>query len=235
MAKKKRQTYVIATIRDWNIDQFKQLVRNKKAKWVLIKNKRELTLKRLKALQPRYVFFPHWSWIIPEEICNSFECIGFHMTDLPFGRGGSPLQNLLARGIYRTKISAFRVVKKLDAGPIYKKKSLTIKDGSAEEIFKKVARIVFKELIPNIIKYEPVPKKQVGKKIVFKRRTPQEGNMISLSDLNSVYDYIRMLDAPGYPSAFLLSKRLCFEFSGARKTKEGIKAQVLITRKGVKK
>jgi len=28
------------------------------------------------------------------------------MTDLPFGRGGSPFQNLIARGIYDTKIIA---------------------------------------------------------------------------------------------------------------------------------
>ncbi len=49
----------------------------------------------------------------------NFNCVVFHMTDLPFGRGGSPLQNLISRGIYKTKISAIKVVKEIDAGPIY--------------------------------------------------------------------------------------------------------------------
>ena len=59
----------------------------------------ELTRAALEQAKPRYVFFPHWSHIIPEDIHGAFECVIFHMTDLPFGRGGSPLQNLIARGI----------------------------------------------------------------------------------------------------------------------------------------
>ena len=47
------------------------------------------------------------------------------MTDLPYGRGGSPLQNLIVRGHKHTMISAIKCVKELDAGPIYLKKPLT--------------------------------------------------------------------------------------------------------------
>ena len=46
------------------------------------------------------------------------------MTDLPYGRGGSPLQNLIARGFLETKISAILVEKQLDAGPVYLKMEL---------------------------------------------------------------------------------------------------------------
>ena len=46
------------------------------------------------------------------------------MTDLPFGRGGSPLQNLIERGIKQTKISAIKCVKELDGGDIYLKRDL---------------------------------------------------------------------------------------------------------------
>ena len=62
-----------------------------------------LTVEALAAIQPRYVFFLHWSSYIPAAIYDAFPCVVFHMTDLPFGRGGSPLQNLIARGIYQTK------------------------------------------------------------------------------------------------------------------------------------
>jgi methionyl-tRNA formyltransferase len=60
----------------------------------------DLAVEMLAALDPRYVFFPHWSHRIDSAIFERFECVIFHMTDLPFGRGGSPLQNLIARGIY---------------------------------------------------------------------------------------------------------------------------------------
>jgi hypothetical protein len=42
--------------------------------------------------------------MIPEDVWTNFECIIFHMTDLPFGQ-----QNLLVPGIYKTKISAIRI------------------------------------------------------------------------------------------------------------------------------
>ena len=46
------------------------------------------------------------------------------MTDLPFGRGGSPLQNLLLRDIEKTKISLIKMNNKLDQGDIVQKRNL---------------------------------------------------------------------------------------------------------------
>ena len=61
----------------------------------------------------------YWSYIIKPEIYGRFPCIVFHMTDLPFGRSGSPLQNLIIRGIKQIKISVIRVTKILDEGLVY--------------------------------------------------------------------------------------------------------------------
>ena len=44
------------------------------------------------------------------------------MTDLPFGRGGSPLQNLIVRGYKSTKLTAIKVQSGIDTGDIYLKK-----------------------------------------------------------------------------------------------------------------
>ncbi|MBW1855473.1 MAG: methionyl-tRNA formyltransferase, partial [Deltaproteobacteria bacterium] len=112
-------SYVLATSREWNTSMKERLEERTACSFTLITQKDELTLERLRHLQPDYVFFPHWSYIIPEKIFYHFQCIIFHMTDVPFGRGGSPLQNLIARGIYQTKISALRCVKEVDAGPVY--------------------------------------------------------------------------------------------------------------------
>ena len=43
------------------------------------------------------------------------------MTDVPYGRGGSPLQHLILAGHRETKVSALRMVEAFDAGPVYLK------------------------------------------------------------------------------------------------------------------
>ena len=99
-------------------------------------------------LKPKYIFFPHWSHIVSKEILATTECICFHETDLPYGRGGSPIQNLIARGHKETVVTAFQMVEELDAGPIYYKRKLSL-DGLAEEIYNRAAKIVA-EMIKDI-------------------------------------------------------------------------------------
>jgi methionyl-tRNA formyltransferase len=127
------------------------------------------------------------------------------MTDLPYGRGGSPLQNLITNKIYNTKITAIKVSKELDEGDIYLKEDFDISKGSAKEIYENASNLIFKKLIPNIIKKNIVPKKQEGDIVLFKRRTPEQSNIKTLKDISiaNLYDFIRMLDAPSYPKAYL--------------------------------
>src|SRR3989338_4813949 len=136
-----KEKIVIATIKTWNLHNAKKLHRMLKARYevIIMPQKRSLRYERLKEINPRYIFFPHWSSIIPEAIYENFECVVFHMTDLPYGRGGSPLQNLILRKVYDTKISAIQAAGGIDAGRIYLKTDLSIENGSAEEIFKKAS------------------------------------------------------------------------------------------------
>lgn len=178
---------------------------------------------------PRFVFFPHWSWRIPPEIYEEFECVIFHMTDLPFGRGGSPLQNLIVRGISNTQVSALRCVATLDAGPIYMKRSLSLL-GTAEEILLRASKLT-EEMIKSIMREQPVAQSQVGEPTIFHRRTPQDGDLAELNELEKVFDYIRMLDADGYPSAFLETEHFKLEFSRASFKFDSVIADVKISRK----
>ena len=107
--------YVILSQKTWN----NQLVEKLQTKFpedsfMQIAAKEDFTAEKLQDIKPDKILIPHWSYIIPESIFANYECIVFHMTDLPFGRGGSPLQNLIVRGIKQTKISALRVEKGLD-------------------------------------------------------------------------------------------------------------------------
>lgn len=194
-----------------------------------IHEKEELSTELLEKIQPDYIFFPHWSYIIPEKIYENFDCVVFHMTDLPYGRGGSPLQNLIVRGHQETKVSALKVAKGLDTGPIYLKRDLSLL-GTAEEIFLRVGKTI-QEMIIEIIENQPIPVEQSGEATVFKRRKPAQSNIADLEDLESLFDYIRMLDAEAYPKAFVETKHFKIEFSRANLKKDSIIADVRITKK----
>ena len=212
---------LIATVKEWNINNFyklkNQLVQHE---FFLVTNPNLLTLK-VKEIKPNLIFFPHWSWKIEKEIYKNYKSILFHMTDLPFGKGGSPLQNLIIRGIYKTKISAIEVEEKLDNGKIYMKKEVDISLGSAEEIFIKISNIIFFEMIPylinNIDKIHPISQK--GEEIFFKRRKEKDSNLLSLKEINidKLYDFIRMLDAPEYPNAYIKIGNLKIKFKEVHK------------------
>ena len=203
--------YILVTSKPWHKDLFKKLAEYKKEiKWVLIDNENLFVLSELKKINPKKIFIPHWSKIIPKEIYNNYECILFHMTDLPFGRGGSPLQNLIINGYKKTKISAIRVEKGIDTGPIYLKRNLLL-NGSARDIFLRASETIF-EMIDEILKKGPYPIEQVGVPTYFKRRKPDQSNISNLDKLNTIYDYIRMLDCEGYPNACLELNGIVYEF-----------------------
>ena len=190
----------------------------------------DFTVERIGSISPVKIFIPHWSYIIPSAIFERYECIVFHMTDLPYGRGGSPLQNLIVRGLTATKLSALRVEVGLDTGPVYLKMDLSL-SGTAEEIFVRVNKLVGKmivEIIQNNL--QPVP--QEGDPVVFKRRKPEQSDMSGLEKLEEIFDYIRMLDADGYPHAYIEKGEFRYEFTRASIKADGsIVADVKITKK----
>ena len=196
----------------------------------LISQKEDFTVERIGSISPVKIFIPHWSYIIPSAIFERYECIVFHMTDLPYGRGGSPLQNLIVRGLTATKLSALRVEVGLDTGPVYLKMDLSL-SGTAEEIFVRVNKLVGKmivEIIQNNL--QPVP--QEGDPVVFKRRKPEQSDMSGLEKLEEIFDYIRMLDADGYPHAYIEKGEFRYEFTRASIKADGsIVADVKITKK----
>jgi methionyl-tRNA formyltransferase len=58
-------------------------------------------------------------------------------------------------------------------------------------------------MIQEISENEPEPIPQEGTPSYFHRRTPDQSELPKKATLNELYDHIRMLDAPGYPHAFL--------------------------------
>lgn len=221
---------VIATIKSWNIERAIALKNRYEGihEIIIYTRKEELTYEGLCEVAPDYVLFPHWSYIIPKSITDNFECVVFHMTDLPYGRGGSPLQNLIVRGHKNTKISAIKVTEQIDAGPVYMKKPLSL-EGAAHEIFVRCSEIIFSEMIPEFLCGNIEAKPQTGEPVIFKRRKPEDGKITSDMDIEKIYDYIRMLDAEGYPRAYIDFGDYRLEFEDAAKSADGNELSARVT------
>lgn len=193
----------------------------------VVRNLGRQAIEELRELSSPRIFVPHWSKRIPPDVFFRFETICFHMTDLPFGRGGSPLQNLIARNLASTKLTAFRCTEDLDAGPIYDKRELGL-DGTAEEILHRTGMLVA-EMIADIVRGDIQPSPQAGLVTYFRRRQPEESEIPRQLAGRALYDFIRMLDADGYPRAFVRHGRLRLVFSDASLAHDGSAVTARVT------
>lgn len=222
--------YLVAAIGDWNKSLFERHSPHLPGNWFFVSSPDELKVNLSEGLNPRYIFFPHWRWIVPEEVLTQFECVCFHMTDVPYGRGGSPLQNLIVRGHKETLLTALQMEKGLDTGPVYLKRPLSLY-GSAKDIYIRASELTW-EMIKDIVASEPKPVAQTGAPEVFKRRIAEQSEIGTGLSIEQVYDYIRMLDAPDYPKAFLNTDTYRLEFEDAKLQGEEVVATVRIKVKG---
>jgi methionyl-tRNA formyltransferase len=180
---------------------------------LILSEKEDLTLSTLSAFNPEFVFFPHWNWIVPTEIHENFECVVFHTAPLPYGRGGSPIQNLILEKFSSSPVCAVKMTSVLDAGPIYAKKNVSL-DGSLTDIFERI-NIVTTQLILKVIAERPKPTNQEGEVHVFRRLTENDNAIPSGLCLRDIFDRIRMLDEPSYPNAFIVVNDIRIDFFSA--------------------
>ena len=192
-------TYLFCAHREYAKKLYKML--SKQYQITLLTNPSKLTYSYVKKINPKMIFFPDWSWIVPSEIVKNYKCVCFHESNLPKFRGGSPIQNQIIRGITKTKTTAFFMTDGLDEGDILLQKDLSL-EGTLNEIFDRMT-INDYEMIKKIIKGKYQVRKQNGRPTIFKRRKPEESELKSLNySKKYLYNFIRMLADP-YPNAFL--------------------------------
>jgi len=220
--------FVVAGHYPWDESCFLNFLKKLPGNWFFAKNQLELEHLLSSSGKPRYIFFIHWSQRVPDIWVQQYECVCFHMTDVPFGRGGTPLQNLIVRGFTETVVTSLQMNSDIDAGPVYFKRRLSL-EGSAEEIYIRQSNIIVTMII-DIITTNPKPSPQIGEVVLFKRRKPHDSVIPdNLQELEDVHRFIRMLDADGYPKAYFEYAGFRFEFSRANLYNERIIADVKIS------
>ena len=183
-----------------------------------ISRKEDLNLELIHEFKPDFIFFPHWNWIVDNKIHQHQNCIVFHTAPLPYGRGGSPIQNLILDGYECTPVCALKMTSELDAGPIYGAKTISLK-GKLAIIFSRINKAINK-LIIEIITNQLVPLPQEGKPHFFKRLTEKNNEIPKNISLSEIFDRVRMLDHEDYPNAYIIYGNNKFEFYNASLKKE---------------
>ena len=217
--------YLIYSKKVWNKNNIKLL----KKKIIL---KKKINLQYIKRTQPKIIFFVHWSEIIPKKLYKNFLCIQFHSSNLPNFKGGSPIQNQIMQGLNKTKISAFKVEKTLDTGKICLKQDLSLL-GNAKDIFERMERKSFQMINVLVSKKNIKFYKQKRYGSFFPRRKPEQSNIetIEKPNLKKLYNFIRMLDADGYPNAFISFKEFKILLKQTRINKNTLNGKFEIVKK----
>ncbi len=206
-------TIIFCAYREWALEIYKKLSKKYK-KIILITTPKQLSINYVKKINPTFIFFPDWSWKVPESIINDYDCICFHESPLPKFRGGSPIQNQIIRGIKKTKTTAFLMTNKIDDGDILLQKELSL-EGNLNDIFSRMIKNDY-IMIQHIIQGKYTQRNQKGKSSYFKRRTPEESELKSLNHSEKyLYNFIRMLSDP-YPNAFIKIGKSKITFKSAR-------------------
>lgn len=194
-----------------------------KLNFIEINNEDEIE-SRLHEINPSWVFFTHWSKIVPESIFNTFRCVVMHTSNLPKDRGGSPLQNQIVKGVLFSQINAIEMKSSIDSGKIYCSKEISLQ-GSLNDIIGMLT-VACVDLIIECVENNPTPVNQKGTPTINKRKLD---NHLKLNcTLEHVYDQIRMLDGDDYPRTHLDIEGFRFEFSRACLSEESILTDVKI-------
>jgi len=217
--------YLFCAYREWSIKLFEKLSK-KYPGMILLKSPKKLTINYVKKIDPKFIFFPDWSWIVDDEIINKFKCVCFHESNLPKFRGGSPIQNQIIRGVEKTKTTAFLMNAGLDEGDIFLQKDLSLK-GTISEIFERMSKNDY-DLIVKIINRKYKLKKQKGSPTKYTRRKSSESQLSNLNySKKYIYDFIRMLEDP-YPNAFIMigKKRIMLTDASYKNNKLSFRGEI---------
>ena len=215
---------LILAVGDWNKNIFNKL-KNKFTNFKLASSKDALN-KLIKNYSVNTIHIIHWNYKISNSFLNKYNCVSFHMTDLPYGRGGSPLQNLIIRGHKSSILSAFITSSIMDSGDILLKRKFSL-NGSAVDILKRVTKLSFK-MIETLETKRIIPTKQKGMITKFKRRKSHMSKIKPSYSIEKMYDFIRMLDAPIYQKAFIQNRNYIIEFSQVKKIKNQLLCKATI-------
>lgn len=132
-----------------------------------------------------------------------------HASDLPKGKGWSPLSWQVLQGINTIPVVIFEAESKIDNGAIYDKVFISL-DGSEliDNIRQKLFKAIKKLVINFVIRY-PNNKgiDQLGDSTFYRKRNENDSKLNIDKSLKSQFNLLRIVDNERYPAYFILNDK----------------------------
>ena len=159
------------------------------------------------------IIISYYDIIKPNYLSFSKYNLVTHESDLPSGRGHSPLYWQILRSQKKITTTLFECSKNVDTGPYYYKKKFSYNENLLYHEIKELQFFNSYELIIKFLKYykknkkAPPLKKQNGKASYFKKLTKKDSKINIYKSLKSQFNRLRTVDNDNFPAFFLYKKR----------------------------
>ncbi len=144
--------------------------------------------------------------IVKQEVRNKFKhSLVIHGSDLPEGRGWSPIIWQILQGSNKFTVTLFEAVDEVDAGDVWKKQSFTLE---GHELYNEINQKLFEmELdlmdfaVKNSTNINPEPQ-PTTKSPYFERRKPEDSELDPQKPIAEQFDLMRVADPNRFPLFF---------------------------------
>lgn len=128
-----------------------------------------------------------------------------HESDLPKGKGWSPLTWQILEGKNQIPITLFEAVESIDAGEIYRQEIIKLNGTELLPEIKEKQGFATQKLILDFVKEYPnvKSKKQEGDSTYYGRRRPKDSELNPYKTLEEQFELLRVCDNERYPAYFI--------------------------------
>jgi len=155
-----------------------------------------------------YVFVLGYTRILPNSfIKNNKLIIVIHESNLPKGKGNSPLQWQILKNKNQIDVNLIKLTENLDSGDIILTDRIVLNGTELyDEIRDKQAIVTFK-LISKFLKLKKIKfKKQIGKETFYKKRTPSDSELKFTKSIKENFNLLRISNNEKWPAFFYYKK-----------------------------
>lgn len=128
-----------------------------------------------------------------------------HESDLPEGKGWSPLTWQVLEGKKKIPVTLFEAAEVIDAGPIYAQEFVELEGTELLSEIKHKQGMVTQKLVLSFIDRYPdvICSEQYGEETFYPRRTPQDSELDVDKNIAEQFDLLRVCDNERYPAFFV--------------------------------
>ena len=145
--------------------------------------------------------------ILKKELKLHTKNIVIHESDLPKGKGWSPVSYQVEKGKKQIPITLFEADKKVDSGKWYLKDKIKLNGYELIDKIRKKQALKTINIIKSFLLKNPKPKKQLGKSSFYKKR---DRNYQKIEIDRKTFNKLRVCDNDRYPAWFEIDGKKYF-------------------------